>query len=434
MEKVLVITYYWPPSGGSGVQRWMFFCKYLPSYGIEPYVITVDENNASYKFSDKTLIENVKDVKTYRTRTLEPLKFYSKIVGGDVKTNIPLGFSGEEKPSTFQKVSRFIRGNFFIPDARIGWNFFAYKKAEKVIKENKIGIIITTGPPHSSHLIGLKLKENLKIKWIADFRDPWTEIYYNQLLYKREFSKNKDVKLEKKVLENADIILTVGPSMKEHLQEKLKSEKDKFFFVYNGYEEESFEKIQRRKSKDKFVVCHIGILSTSQPITALLTALSKAYKENDEICKFLKLQFIGKVSSEIINEVKEIIPDVEFDIINYLPHKEALEYMINADLLFNSLAEMKNSKLLISGKLMEYIATGNPIICLGNPHGDAAELLKEFEFAEVFDRKDVDGIYEFLLYIFKNWKNNVNFKSNNILKYTRKETTNQLSQLIKKLI
>lgn len=429
-----MITYYWPPSGGSGVQRWMFFSKYLPLFEIEPYVITVNENRASYKFTDNTLLDQIKGIKTFKTNTIEPLKFYSKIVGGDGNNNIPLGFSGEDKPSIFQKVSRFVRGNFFIPDARIGWNYFAYKKAERVIKDNNIKIVITTGPPHSTHLIGLKLKNNLQIKWIADFRDPWTEIYYNDLLYKTKFSKKKDVQLEERVLETADSILTIGPSMKELLQKKLGINKDKFFYVYNGYDEESFKLIKKGKLKDKFTICHIGIVSESQPITSLLKALSKAYDKNEKICQFLKLQFVGKISPEIISEIKETIPKIELEIIDYLPHKEALQYMVNADLLFNSLAEMKHSKLLISGKLMEYLATGNPIICLGDPYGDASELLKEFEYGKIFDRADIEGIYEFVITIFNKWKINTNFNSKGNLKYTRYETTKQLSEIIKNLI
>lgn len=434
LKKVLVITYYWPPSGGSGVQRWMFFCKYLPAFGIKPYVVTVKEEKASYKFNDNSFIENIKDTEVYKTNTLEPLKIYSKILGGDDHSNIPLGFSGEVRPSIFQKISRFIRGNFFIPDARVGWNIFAYKEAKKVIQKNKIDIVITTGPPHSSHLIGLRLKKNLKVKWIADFRDPWTEIYYNKLLYRSSFSKQKDAKLERMTIENADIVLTIGPSMKNLLQEKTVKQKEKFYYIYNGYESDLFKSIEGKKTtKDKFIICHIGIVSDSQPITSLLTALSLAYNNNKQIAGLLKLQFVGKVSPEIIKEIKEINPWLSLELIDYLPHKKAIEYMVNANLLFNSLAEMDNSKFLVSGKLMEYIATGNPVICLGDPNGDAAFLLKEFEDAEVFDRKNIDGIFKFIINIFNKWKINTNFKLNTNLKYSRFETTKQLSELINQL-
>ncbi len=434
MKKILIITYYWPPSGGSGVQRWMYFAKHLPEFGIQPYILTVDEKKASYKFIDRTLESKVAGLNVYKTNTLEPLRFYSKILGGDGQKNIPLGFSGEEKPNLFQKLSRYVRGNFFIPDARVGWNKFALYKAKEIIKNNSISTVITTGPPHSTHLIGLILKQELNVKWIADFRDPWTEIYYNKLLYRSSSSVKKDTGLEYKVLDNADMILTIGPSLKEHLQHRLKKNLDKFYFIYNGYDAEAFDEIIHNKEKEKFTICHIGILSESQPITPFIESLNKLINENYELKKILKLQFVGRVSPSIIREVREKLPGAEIELIEYLPHKKSLEYMMNADLLFNSLAEMENSKLLISGKLMEYIATGNPILCLGNPEGDAAKLLEEVADANVFDRKNNDGIYNFINYIFNKWKNNSNLIYKDHSRYSRRQTTKQLSELLIKQI
>ncbi|MDQ3019947.1 MAG: glycosyltransferase [Bacteroidota bacterium] len=433
MKKILVITYYWPPSGGSGVQRWMYFCQYLPEFGIEPYIITVDEKKASYKFIDKTFESKVKNLKVYRTNTFELLKFYSKIIGGGEQKNIPLGFSGEEKPNTFQKISRYIRGNFFIPDARIGWNKFALAEAKKIITENGIDTVITTGPPHSTHLMGLNLKKLLNIKWIADFRDPWTEIYYNKLLYRNNFSIKKDIALEYRVLNEANLVLTIGPSMREHLQQRLKKDNEKFYFIYNGYDLEAFKEIKQIKDKKKFTICHIGILSESQPISTFIDALKKAFSETNEMKKYVKLQFVGRVSPSIITEIKDNLPGIEVELVEYLPHKKSLEYMTNADLLFNSLAEMENSKLLISGKLMEYIATGNPILCLGHPEGDAAKLLEEIDDARVFDRNDKEGVYNFVNFIFNKWKISSNLIKKDYTKYSRHHTTQQLSELIKNL-
>jgi len=432
LKKVLILTYYWPPSGGSGVQRWMYFCKYLPEFGFEPIVITADEKNASYKFTDVSFLEKVKDIRVLKTNTLEPLKLYSKVLGGDPRSNIPLGFSGEDNPSFFQKLSRFIRGNFFIPDARIGWNIFAYPKAAKIIENENINIVITTGPPHSTHLIGLKLKNKFNINWISDFRDPWSDIYYNELLYRTKYSNERDKILERKVLQKSDMIVTIGPSMRDHLVEKLPEANGKIHFIYNGFDPDSFKDIRVSKRKDKFTVCHIGILSNSQPITSLLEALARFYSSDDPICKYLKLQFVGKVSPSIVREIKEKVAWTELELINYLPHRDTIQFMLNADLLFNSLAEMNESKLLISGKLMEYIATGNPILCLGNPDGDAAKLLRTLENSEVFDRSNIDGIHDFILNIFDKWKNNINLTNKVTLDYTRYETTKQLSQLIRK--
>lgn len=434
-RKVLVITYYWPPSGGSGVQRWMFFCKHLPDFGFEPYVITVDEKKASYKFIDESFTKKVEHVKVYRTNTLEPLSFYSKIIGGDRRQNIPQGFAGESDPSFFQRVSRFIRGNFFLPDARKGWNRFAYKKALEVIERENIDCVITTGPPHSTHLVGLKLKKKLNnIRWIADFRDPWTEVYYNRMLYKSTVAKKIDNALEAQVLNAADLILTIGPGMKKLLQKKLApNQGDKVYFIYNGYDKEAFINLKGEKSREVFTVCHLGILSEHQPITAFLLALKQLIERVPEIGKKIKLQFVGKISPAILAEVKSVLQSIQMEVVEYIPHKKALDYMMNADLLFNSFAVAQESEIVISGKLMEYIATGNPIIGLGHPTGDAAELLKNMEYAHVFDRSEVANIASFIEKIYNNWLNKKEYKAQDIEQYSRYETTRQLAAILKKL-
>ncbi len=433
MPKVLIITYYWPPSGGSGVQRWMYFGKYLKDFGITPVVVTVDEKKASYKYIDTTFIELVKDIEVHKTGTWEPLKLYSKLTSGDSSSAIPLGFTGESKPTLFQKLSRAIRGNFFIPDSRVGWVRFAFREAKKIIKEQGIDIVITTGPPNSTHLVGLKLKSYLNITWIADFRDPWTELYYNKFLYRFGFAQKKDEKLERKVLQSADLVLTVGPSLKEHLVQKGKIHSSKIHYIYNGFDENDYKDIKVAADPNFFTITHIGVLSPSQPVTALLNSIRHFIDNNHPICKFLRLRIVGTVTEDIIHQIKSTIPEINLEFIGYVPKKSAIEYMLSSDLLFNSLPEMDNSELLISGKLMEYIAANKPILCLGNPNGDAANLLKELENSKVFDRSDTALIVEYLDKLFYNWTNKIGgvVKNNNYHQYSRYETTRQLADIIK---
>jgi glycosyltransferase involved in cell wall biosynthesis len=428
-QKVLIITYYWPPSGGSGVQRWMYFAKYLHEFGIEPNVITVDEKQASYKFQDASFKEKVKDVVVYHTDTREPLRLYSKLTSGDARKNIPTGFAGETKQGLFQRISRYVRGNFFIPDARIGWNRYALKKARKVIAEQKIDLVITTGPPHSTHLVGLQLKKHAGVKWIADFRDPWTEVYYNKLMYRTQRSDRKDKALELSVLNNADLILTVGPSMKKLLMGK--APEAKIEYIYNGYDSDAFRHLEKELNPGVFTICHLGILGESQPITAFVDALMIMHREGDALCEKMKLQCIGKVSPAIMKEVKMKLPWLEVEYVDYVPHEEALKYIMNASLLFNSLAEMPGSELLISGKLMEYIATGNPVLCLGNPLGDAASLLSGFEDTCVFARNDPKGIAAFIRKVGGASENGKRFKKREHLEFSRYQTARKLSELIK---
>ena len=219
MRKILIITYYWPPSGGAGVQRWLKMAKYLPSFGFEPIILTVDPSDASYPIRDESLVRETEGISTCRTKSFEPLKLYGSVFG---KTNVPYsGFSNLETDSFFSKVTRWMRGNFFIPDARKGWNKYALPKALELIEKFNIDLVITTGPPHSTHLIGKILKERKSLTWIADFRDPWTDIYYYDDLLLSEKNKLKDTALELSVLKTADIIFAVCPSNLKLLSSKL---------------------------------------------------------------------------------------------------------------------------------------------------------------------------------------------------------------------
>jgi hypothetical protein len=206
-------------------------------------------------------------------------------------------------------------------------------------------------------------------------------------------------------------------------------------YIYNGYDEEIFKNVKSEKDEKYFTICHIGMLSDNQPITAFLVALTSFYEKKHQICKKLRLRLIGSISPRIINEVKNTLPELKLEIIDYVPQKKAIYYMVNSDLLINSLAEMENSQLLISGKLMEYIASGNPILCLGNPDGDAAHLLKDVEFSEVFDRKNIDSIFTFLNLIFEIWLKNNKFEvsKKTYLQYSRYETTRKLVEILNKL-
>lgn len=434
--KILLVTYYWPPCGGSGVQRWIYFCKYLSDFGIHPIVITVDEKKASYRFLDPSLNIHVKDVEVYKTDTIEPLRLYSKIISGDDSNAIPIGFAGESEPNLFKKISRAIRGNFFIPDARIGWVKYASRKANEIILKEKIKLIITNGPPHSTHFVGLNMKKKYGLTWLADFRDPWTDLHYNKFLYRTKWSELKDSKLERKILNKADIVLTIGPSMKKHLIRKGNIEQGKVFYIFNGYDEDDFTNITNMTNPECFTISHIGMLSDSQPMVAFLNALKYFYDNKHPVCKYLKLRLIGNVSPKNLSDVKNIVPELKMEHVGYVPKKEAISYMLSSDLLFNSLAEMENSELLISGKLMEYVASGKPILCLGNPNGDAAFLLKDCQYSGVYSRTDIKGIILYLKTIFDNWINKTNFafKSEKVSQYSRYETTRQLSNLLKEYL
>jgi glycosyltransferase involved in cell wall biosynthesis len=303
--------------------------------------------------------------------------------------------------------------------------------------DEKIDLVITTGPPHSTHLAGLYLKKKYNLKWIADFRDPWTELYYNKLLYRTAFARNRDRRLESDVINKADIVLSVGPSMVEMLKSKARESKSdpyKFRYILNGFDESVFNVASFNKDEKFFTILHLGVLSDNQPIDGFVDALKKISLEHPDYFKKFKLKLTGKVSPNIINAVRIKLPDLTLVISEYLNHKEAINEMVNADLLFNSLADAPESKYLISGKLMEYITTGNPVLCLGNPEGDAAKLLSISPDAVVIERYNKNAIFDFVFKVFIEWLNGKRNSSLNILeKYTRKNTTAELAQLINKL-
>ena len=433
-EKVLIITYYWPPAGGSGVQRWMYFARYLPDNGITPYVVTVDENKASYKFTDPSFLKHVEGIEVHKTSTREPLKLYSRLTTGKADQGIPIAFSGEDKPGLFKKFSRYIRGNFFIPDARVGWNKFAYAQAKKLIQQYNITKVITTGPPHSTHFVGLKLKKEFGVKWLADFRDPWGELFYNKLLYRTKKSIAKDAKMEMDVLTNADVVLTVGPSMQKLLQGKLKENKSKVKFIYNGFDSDVFTSLKRIPDASHFVITHIGILSESQPVDAFVDGLKKIFEGQPQLSEKIIFRVVGNVSPAILGQVRKELPQLKVETIAYVPHQDALQYMMNSNLLFNSLANTENSKYLISGKLMEYLATGNPVFCLGDPQGDAAGLLSGYAHCKVFAREDITGITMYLQENLNAWKEGKQLShSTSELPFSRKNTAKELSELLRQL-
>jgi glycosyltransferase involved in cell wall biosynthesis len=345
-----------------------------------------------------------------------------------------LVFSGESNPGPIKKISRFIRGNFFIPDARIGWISPAVRAASRLLRSESFDCIITSGPPHSAHIIGLKLKKKFGIRWIADFRDPWTELYYNRMLYRTGAAKKFDHHLESKVLHAADRILTVGPSMKELLQQKLEDQPSKVDYIYNGFDASAFTEMKRSRTDDAFVICHLGILSDNQPITGFLRAMKLVHEMDKKAFEKMVLRIIGKVSPAILEEIRATAPFLKTEIKEYIPHQEALQHILDADLLFNSLAATEQGKYLISGKLMEYLASGNPILCLGEPDGDAAKLLSEFPDAKVFDRKDETGMSDFILKIFRNHGNKQHLQNTPaVMRFSREQTARDLASLIENL-
>jgi len=420
MNKVLIVTYYWPPSGGAGVQRWLKFAKYLPEFGWEPVILTVDPQYAAYPVIDDSLNEDLPpDLRVYTTKATDYFAVYKKD-----KTKIPsAGFANSVDNTLKGKLLRFIRGNFFLPDPRKGWNKYAIRKASDIIEKTGIKHIITTSPPHSTQLIGLKIKKKYpEIKWIADLRDPWTDIYYYKQFYPTFFSKRIDSNYEKKVLKNSDKIITVGTSLKNIFSSKQKGIESKIEVITNGYDDKDFKGVEPTNPA-KLTITYVGTLSDIYPVEGLVAALKRMKQEGIDFA----LRFVGSASEKTRQLILANIPDTSVEFLPYVIHSEAVKYMLSSTILLLIIPSHQSNKSILTGKLFEYLATGKPILCLGPTDGDAAEIIKSVGAGSVFNYNSNDAIHQFLV---QSSGKIVQPPGTGKLMYSRKELTRQLSMIL----
>jgi glycosyltransferase involved in cell wall biosynthesis len=424
MKRVLIVTYYWPPSGGAGVQRWVKLSKYFSRKGIQVFVVTVDPVKASYALIDTSLVKEVDpSVRIQLTDTLEPYGIYKRITG---KKDIPFGgFSNEEnqKPTFSQRLSRFIRGNLFLPDARVGWNRYAYKACCEIIEREKIDAIITTSPPHSTQLVGLKLKKKYGLPWLADLRDPWTGIYYYEKLYLTAFSKARDARKEKKVLIESDGVMVVSKDIRDSLILKSGGQKpEKFHVVPNGFDADDFNSVQPDEKESGFVISYTGTLTQDYRLSGFLEAVQKL-KETE-----LRLQITGSMPIPIREKIKESVSErIRFR--NHVSHHEAIAQMKAADMLLLVIPDAKGNKGILTGKLFEYLAARKPILCIGPVDGDAASIIRLCNAGESFDYTDGKGILHFIQNRMNLWREEPNLISGDqeqINKFSRLEQADQI--------
>lgn len=432
MKNVLFLTYYWPPAGGPGVQRAVKFCKFLPHYGWTPTVVTVDEKEGNYPVHDSSLHAEVwPGQKVIRTRSFEPFELYQKLKG---KTKGGYdAFVNEDTGSWKDKLARFVRGNLFIPDARRGWNKYAKQAALDVLKETEIQVIFTTSPPHSTQLIGLYLKKQTGLPWVADMRDPWSDIYFSDLLAQTWPAKALNEYYEKMVLENADIVLVVSEPIKQmFLQKSSVINPAKIKVLPNGYDELDFENISYQLTQT-FTITYTGTISSDYHIDAFIDAIADLVKMQPElkIC----LRFVGKIGGGILTmlELKGLYHIL--DLKSHVDHPEAVKYMVEADILLLAIPDKKDNAGILTGKLFEYLAADTPVLGVGPVQGSAAKILNQCEAGQMFFYGDKNGIRLFLenkIDAWKSGKRGTNLR-NEVLKYSRKQQASVLASVFETL-
>lgn len=430
LKKILVISYYWPPGGGAGVQRILKFVKYFPENGFQPFVVTVDEDKASYPVIDKSLNAEVPpEAEVIRTGTFEPFDVYSKLIG---KKSIPTGFSNEADPGMIQKLSRFIRGNFFIPDARKGWISFAFGQACKIIEKENIDLVLTTSPPHSAQLAGLKLKKKYGIKWIADLRDPWTDIYYYKEFKHLPFAERLDKKYERLVLENADKIITVSYDLKRmFLQKSDIIDEKKIIIIPNGYDEADFKNLRKADlPQSEFIISYTGTLAESYNPNIFFDALKKLISGNPDVN--FKLRFIGSPADSLMKRIRDMSMNKNLEVIPTVSHEKSIEYLNESTILLLVIPEVKNDIGILTGKLFEYLASGKTIVCIGPEDGEAAAIIKECNAGKTFNRINGNDLIEYLSSQIKIWKKkgDLNVENDIYKKYSRRAQTKYLCDVI----
>ena len=428
-KKILIITYYWPPAGGPGVQRWLKFVKYLPDFGWKPTVFIPE--NPSYPIVDETLEKEASaDLDIIKTKIWEPYQI-AEFFGKDNKKFKAGQFDVGEKQSWKSKLSIWVRGNFFIPDARKFWVKPSAVFLKKYLIENHFDAFVTTGPPHSMHLIGLELKKEFPdLKWIADFRDPWTEISYYKHLKLTKSADEKHRKLENQVFKNADITLATSFSDAENFRKKGANA----FCITNGFDADLDEKLAVKRTKNpKFTLSYIGVLEQLRNPEILWKVLEELMTENEDFRQNFELRFVGSIDGKILEKLEKSSLKNSIKNVGYVSHAEANAEMQNSDVLLITNFPDEQSKGIIPGKIFEYLATGNQILSFGPKDSDVKKILEETNAGAHFTYENRDELKTYLLQKFSDWKSgNTLAKTQNIGKFTRKNLTQQLSGILGK--
>ena len=434
MKRVLIITYYWPPSGGSGVQRWLKMSKYLPEFSWEPVIYTAD--NAEYPVEDPSLLKDVRpDIEVLRRPILEPYQFYKKFLGIKKEQKVKAGFIDEngEQKGWKKRLSIWIRGNFFIPDARCWWVKPSARYLTAYLKEHPVDAIISTGPPHSMHLIAMKLKETLGIPWIADFRDPWTEIDYYDKLHLTRRSDLKHHNLEREVLTKADKVVTVSPNWARRLG-RLGNRNVRV--IYNGFDLDDSALHDKVTLPDTFTITYLGVLTKTQNPVKLWEAIGELIKENTDFSRQLQIKMIGQIDSSVVQSIQENGVDKNVTFSSYIPHEQVgQEHRKSTILLLVLMPDTEiRAKGLLTGKMFEYLASGRPILCIGPEDGDASNILNKTKTGITvgFEEKDkmkkvIKDLYE--KYLEHGLPSNY---SKEINKYSRKALAEEYAKLLEK--
>ncbi len=427
-RRVLIVTYYWPPSGGSGVQRWLKFCKYLAPMGWDLTVLTPE--NPSFALRDESLVRDVPTaVEVLKLPIWEPYQLYLKVGAFfGVKASQPTDFVSTGRTSFFAAASAWVRGNFFIPDARVFWVRPAAQFIQSWMKPGEEPIIITTGPPHSIHLVGLRIKkQNPAVKWVADFRDPWSEWDLLDTFTLTRWARARHRYFERQVLTRADRVMTIAPFHQQRLAQLGGRPVD---VITNGFDPDDFTSITRKRTA-KFTIRHVGMVDELRDPRPFMAALRQLALEQPEFGNHVAVEFIGNVNSNFQQEVeRDATLKALTTFTRAIPHQQLLQTYGETDVQLLVLAHTALAPGNLPGKFFEYLASGNPILAVGPVQGDARDVLVATGAGKIFERSDRAGITAALWFYYQQWKSGAAPPSNPALAYARPQLAKQLSDLL----
>ena len=429
MKRVLIISYYWPPTGGSGVQRWVKFCKYLPSMGWQPIVYT--PLNPEQLAVDESLQGDIpEEVEVIKTPIREPYEIYRKLTGkgpGPKSPQTEVNPLNSGKKSFAKKLAVWVRGNLFIPDPRVGWVKPSVKYLVKYLEEHPVDAVVTTGPPQSMHLIGRGLKRALGVRWIADFRDPWTEMFYFKHMGLWPLAKHRHRILEQSVLDEADGIISVTPLVQKDFQAKTATPVS---LVTNGFDEDDFTG-SPELPRDRFTIVHTGLFASDGNPLNLWEALARKCAEDAQFKKQCQIRLAGKVDAEIIEAIR--LRGLGDNLVNlgYLPHEETVREQRNASMLILPLRQEPEYAKVLPGKIFEYLAARRPVLGIGQEEGAAAAVLRDAGAGVMCDWDRTGTVESF---IDREWERHLagedEMTGGDIRKYTRKALTAELIKIL----
>ena len=406
MKRVLIITYYWPPAGGGGVMRWLKMAKYLPEYGWQPVIYTPENPDPSV-IDESLLAEVPAEAEVISTPIWEPYDLFRKLTGKSKESRFKSGYISEaSRGSLKERVAVFIRGNLLIPDPRVFWVKPSVRFLRKYLAEHPVDLIISTGPPHSMHLIALKLKRYVKVPWLADFRDPWTGIDFYHRLKLTGLADRMHHRLEKRVLTSAGVVTVVSPGMKRSLEALAGRE---VHVVYNGFDPADFEgpchpaELAENESS-RFIISHFGAFNRDRNPSALWTALERLVSEIPTFGEKLKIRLIGQTDETILREIRGRGLGEQLEVLPHLEHREGLRLLGNSAVLLLPLNDSPNAREILPGKMYEYMALGRPILAIGPEDSDCQEILTRAGAGSYHPFGDVEGIKSALEKEFRRWQ------------------------------